>query len=120
MQRGRIISTARASTRTVLAAFSLYTWLSFFAIAHGEMRIDGRLDESEWQQAVHCSQWQRTEPFALDEPRFGNEVQIVATPQGLAAGFTIDQPAGERRDRPRTPRDSEGLVASPDRCRSAA
>ncbi len=111
MQRRRgIISTAGIPTRTVLAAFSLYTGLSFLTIAHGELRVDGRFDEAEWQQAVHCSQWQRTEPFALDEPRFGNDVQIVATSQGLAAGFTIDQPAGERRDKPRTPRDSENLI----------
>lgn len=107
----RITPTARASTtRNFLAAFSLYTSLSFFAIAHGEMHVDGHFDEPEWQQAVHCSDWQRTEPFALDQPRFGNDVRIVATPQGLAAGFTIDQPRGERRDRPRTPRDSENLI----------
>ena len=41
---------------------------------------------------------------------YRNELRVVATPQGLAAAFTIDQPASERRMKPRTPRDSETLT----------
>ena len=71
------------------------------------MVLDGRLDEAEWAAALHCPDWRRTEPFARDEPRFGNEVALLSTREGLAAAFVIDQPPSERRIRPRTPRDAE-------------
>src|SRR5690606_36827663 len=69
--------------------------------------VDGRIDEAEWQDAISCAGWQRTLPFARDEPRYGNELHILSTEQGLAAAFVIDQPPAERRIKPRTPRDSE-------------
>ncbi|HEY6641478.1 DUF5916 domain-containing protein [Povalibacter sp.] len=80
------------------------------SLALGAIQADGQFDEVEWQQAVTCGQWRRTEPFARVEPRYPNDVRIVATPEGLAAAFTIDQPPGERRIKPRTPRDSEALA----------
>lgn len=116
----------RKISRPYRAFFSLYTLMTasglgscltgflpnllMSAAARAEIITDGRIDEPEWQQAVQCPNWQRTEPFALDEPRYRNEVRIVATPQGLAAAFIIDQPPAEKRMKPRTPRDSEGLV----------
>ena len=78
--------------------------------AHADIVVDGATDEAEWQGAVVCSNWRRTVPFALDAPRYGNELRLVATAQGLAAAFTIDQPASERRMKPRTPRDAESLT----------
>ena len=72
--------------------------------------VDGVMSEAEWQDALSCKNWQRTVPFALDAPRYANELRLVATTQGLAAAFTIDQPAAERRMKPRTPRDSESLT----------
>lgn len=93
----------------VLAASGLSGGLTI-AAAEAQIVIDGRIDEAQWQQSVQCPDWRRTQPFALDEPRYPNEVRIVATPQGLAAAFVIDQPAAERRMKPRTPRDSARLV----------
>jgi hypothetical protein len=78
--------------------------------SRADIVVDGRFDEAEWQTAVACSDWRRTLPFALDAPRYGNDLRMVATAQGLAAAFTIDQPVGERRMKPRTPRDSESLT----------
>ncbi|HWK74783.1 MAG TPA: DUF5916 domain-containing protein [Povalibacter sp.] len=98
------------------AYFSLYTGLSAFAVlllngaVRAEIVVDGRFDEPEWTQAVRCGDWRRTQPFALDQPRYGNDIRIVATAQGLAAAFTLEQPPQERRMKPRTPRDSERLV----------
>ncbi len=103
-----IASASRRTTRTLCGSIALYTAMT--VAAHGEIAVDGRIDESEWQQAAQCNGWLRTEPFARDIPRFANDLRIVATPEGLAAAFTIDQPASERRVRPRTPRDSETLT----------
>jgi len=74
------------------------------------IRVDGFLNESEWQEAMHCGDWRRIAPFALDAPIYGNELRILPTKQGLAAAFILDQPPSERRIRPRTPRDAENLV----------
>jgi hypothetical protein len=93
--------------KILCAAGALYTVLLLPGIARAAIDVDGRFDEPEWQQAIDCGQWYRTEPFARDTPRYGNDVRIVATPEGLAAAFTIDQPASERRVKPRTPRDAE-------------
>ncbi len=43
-------------------------------------------------------------------PRYGNRMSIVATPQGLAVFFVFDHPEGERRIKPRSPRDAERLI----------
>lgn len=94
----------------LLAALPALTALLPSGAARAEIVVDGRFDEPEWAQAVHCGDWLRTQPFALDAPRYANDVRIVATPQGLAAAFTLDQPPQERRMKPRTPRDSERLV----------
>src|SRR5258705_315432 len=95
--------------RFPLFTFSLVLCLPT-SIARAEIAVDGVLDEPEWQTAAQCTDWRRTEPFALDEPRYRNDLRIVATPQGLAAAFIIDQPPGERRMKPRTPRDATNLT----------
>jgi hypothetical protein len=79
--------------------------LSVIGCANADIVLDGVLDEAEWQQAIVCSDWRRTEPYARDEPRYDNEVRIASTPAGLIAAFTVDQPASERRVKPRGPRD---------------
>ncbi len=79
-------------------------WLAATALA--DITVDGVLDEAEWQEASTCSDWVRTQPFALDAPRHGNEAKLVSTPAGLAVAFTLDQPASEPRTKPRTPRDA--------------
>jgi hypothetical protein len=77
------------------------------ACVRAEIVVDGRLDEAEWEQAIHCEDWRRTLPFARDIPRYGNDVRILSTEKGLAAAFILDQPPEERRIKPRTPRDAE-------------
>lgn len=78
--------------------------------AHAEIVVDGRIDEPEWTNAIHCDDWRRTLPFLRDDPRYGNEVRILSTERGLAAAFVIDQPPQERRMKPRTPRDAEAFT----------
>lgn len=84
-----------------------------FAVIHAaraDIVVDGVIDEPQWQEAASYTSWQRTVPFALDAPRYVNELRLLATPQGLAAAFIVEQPAAERRMKPRTPRDSESLI----------
>jgi hypothetical protein len=80
------------------------------ASADAQIVVDGHADESQWRESETCAAWRRVEPFALDEPRYGNQVSITATAQGLAAFFVLDHPATERRFKPRTPRDAENLI----------
>ncbi len=78
--------------------------------ARAEIVVDGRIDESEWENAIRCEDWRRTVPFARDEPRYRNDVRILSTEHGLAAAFILDQPPQERRIKPRTPRDAEAFI----------
>jgi hypothetical protein len=88
--------------------------LCFAALpAHAEIVVDGRIDESEWENAIRCEDWRRTVPFARDEPRYRNDVRILSTEHGLAAAFIVDQPPQERRIKPRTPRDAEAFIGVP-------
>lgn len=105
---------SRAAPRTPISTFSSALLLAVITLccipAHAEIVVDGRIDEAEWHSAVSCNQWQRTLPFARDQPRYGNDLRILSTEQGLAAAFVMDQPPVERRIKPRTPRDSERLI----------
>lgn len=87
----------------VLVSLSL---LSAHQLAAQEIRLDGKLDESAWSAAFVCGEWRRVEPFARDVPRFRNEARVLATPQGLAVGIVLEQPASELRVKPQTPRDA--------------
>jgi hypothetical protein len=103
-----------AAPRTALVSIPCALLLTFIAlfcgVAQAQLVIDGHLDEAEWQSAQACSDWQRTLPFARDQPRYGNELRLLSTERGLAAAFVMDQPPAERRIKPRTPRDSERLI----------
>ncbi|MGH8175562.1 MAG: DUF5916 domain-containing protein [Steroidobacter sp.] len=94
--------------RDLCALLVLYT--SGLAVVLGDITVDGRADEPEWREALTCGDWKRTAPFARDEPRYGNELSLLSTSEGLAASFVIDQPRIERRIKPRTPRDAARLA----------
>jgi len=103
-----------AAPRTTLTRILCALLLLIVAVtgdaAPAELTIDGLIDEAQWQQAIVCADWQRTLPFARDQPRYRNELRILSTERGLAAAFIVDQPPSERRIKPRTPRDSERLI----------
>lgn len=99
----------RCSCRRLYLLCALYAVL-ITGVARADIVVDGVIDEAQWQDPTRCEGWQRTLPFALDTPRYANELRLVATPQGLAAAFIIEQPSGERRMKPRTPRDAESLT----------
>jgi hypothetical protein len=112
MRTGPVLNGAAPRTPTAPIPCALLLVFSTFCgtTVHAELVVDGRIDEPEWQDAISCKNWQRTLPFARDEPRYGNELYILSTERGLAAAFVIDQPPSERRIKPRTPRDSDRLI----------
>jgi hypothetical protein len=89
-----------------LQVYTVTCALGVLGSAQAEIVVDGVLDESEWRDAAVCSDWGRTEPYARDAPRYHNEVRIASTQTGLIAAFTVAQPAGELRVKPRAPRDA--------------
>src|SRR5262245_48381261 len=78
--------------------------------ARAEIVVDGRIDEAEWETAIHCEDWRRTLPLLRDEPRYRSDVRILSTERGLAAAFILDQPPQARRMKPRTPRDAANFT----------
>src|SRR5687768_16939015 len=112
MRQAPLLNGAAPRTAIIQALCALLTLCAAVVCgsAHAELTIDGHIDEAEWQGATVCADWQRTMPFARDQPRYGNELRILSTERGLAAAFIIDQPPAERRIKPRTPRDSERLI----------
>ncbi len=97
---------ARRFLRRLSCAFFVLYTLTLSETVCARIDVDGRLDESEWDHAQHCSGWQQAEPFVRTAPRYRNDAMFVATPEGLAVALTFDQPPNERRIRPRTPHDS--------------
>jgi hypothetical protein len=95
-------------SRVVLSTAIVMTLAA--APARAQIVVDGVVDEAEWESAIRCEDWRRTLPFARDEPRYRNDVRLLSTELGLAAAFIIDQPAAERRMKPRTPRDAESFT----------
>jgi hypothetical protein len=111
MRLGRLPDAAALLTAVLKKFLPLVLMYAAGAVvtARAEIVIDGHIDEAEWQNAVRCDDWRRTLPFARDEPRYRNDARILSTERGLAAAFTLDQPSGERRIKPRTPRDAESF-----------
>ena len=67
------------------------------ADALAEIRIDGVLNEPEWQRAQVFTDFKVTQPYTLGTPRYPTEVRMLGTPKGIVFGFRCVQP-------PETPR----------------
>jgi Domain of unknown function (DUF5916) len=74
-------------------------------VAAAVLVIDGRADESAWQQAQVLRNFQRTQPYTLDAATVVTEARLLSTPQGIAFAFRCEQPADVPRIKPYTPRD---------------
>lgn len=55
--------------------------------------IDGRLDETAWQQALAISKMKVTEPDLLTEPPYRTDVRLFYTDRGIYVSFDMEQPA---------------------------
>ncbi len=79
--------------------------LSAFPV-FAEIKVDGRLDESEWADAQNFSNFVVIDPLTLETPRMPTEAKILSMPEGLAVAFICHQPSDETRTRTVTPLDA--------------
>jgi hypothetical protein len=84
-------------------------WLIYSEDAHAIV-VDGRLDETEWQQAHAYTEFRTTQPLLFDVPPYSTRALALATPAGLAVAVECAQPA-ELRVRGRSPRDAQLMDA---------
>ncbi|MEO6565983.1 MAG: carbohydrate binding family 9 domain-containing protein, partial [Casimicrobiaceae bacterium] len=64
-----------------------------------EIKVDGRIDEPEWQAAPVLSGFMTTEPYTRGQPELATQVRVLATDDGLHIGFACDQPPSVERVR---------------------
>jgi hypothetical protein len=75
--------------------------------ALAEIKIDGVLNEPEWQRAQVFTDFRVTQPYTLGVPRHPTEARLLGTPQGLVVGFRCVQPPSTPRQLAQTPRDAD-------------
>ena len=89
------------------------TWAGAMALglaaghASAEIKVDGRLDEPEWDRAQVFTDFRVTQPYTLGSPRHPTEVRLLGTPEGIVVGFRCVQPASTPRQKEQTPRDTD-------------
>jgi hypothetical protein len=69
--------------------------------------VDGRLDEPEWRDAVAFRDFVVTQPYTLAPPTYPTEARVLGTPEGIAVGYRVTQPAAAKRLKPFSARDSD-------------
>ncbi|MGH8236725.1 MAG: DUF5916 domain-containing protein [Steroidobacteraceae bacterium] len=75
--------------------------------ALAEFRIDGELNEPEWQRAQVFTDFRVTQPYTLGAPRYPTEARLLGTPQGIVVGFRCTHPPSTPRQLAQTPRDAD-------------
>jgi hypothetical protein len=89
--------------------FSLLVLLSliFFPRAgYPEIKVDGKLDESEWESSQSFHDFVVTDPLTYEKPGLATEVKLLSVQEGLAVAFICDQPRDASRVRTATQRDA--------------
>jgi hypothetical protein len=90
----------------------LWCWLVLMGVAHSAhaaVVVDGRLDEREWADAQVFDQFVVTQPYTLAPPSYPTQARLISTPEGIAVGFRVAQPAGVERLRAKTARDADNI-----------
>ena len=84
---------------------SPHSWRLPSALA--EIRIDGELNEPEWERAQVFTDFRVTQPYTLGAPRYPTEARMLGTPQGIVVGFRCTHPPSTPRQLAQTPRDAD-------------
>ena len=68
--------------------------LGFYSafVSGSDIRVDGTLDESVWQDAIVINEFVTTSPYSLAEPEYKTEVRMLTNEQGIFIGITNFQP----------------------------
>src|SRR3954452_21329855 len=93
----------KRSLRLLVAAASSLTCATAFA----EIKIDGQLNEPEWERAQVFTDFRVTQPYTLGVPRHPTEARLLGTPQGIVVGFRCTHPRSTPRQLAQTPRDAD-------------
>jgi hypothetical protein len=87
--------------------WGLLALMCLASTAQATIVVDGRIDESEWDQAQVFDGFVITQPYTLAQPSYPTQARLIGTPQGIAVGFRVAQPAGVERLRAKTARDAD-------------
>jgi hypothetical protein len=96
----------------LLALVGCFAIASFAPTANAEIRLDGRLDEPEWQSAHALGELVVVDPETRAAAPQPTTVRFLATPEGLAVGIEAFGPR-ETRTYGRSPRDAPIMDADP-------
>lgn len=104
----RIVSASSPAMKKQSALIISLLAALFFMLdpALAELKIDGRLEESDWENAQSFRDFVVISPLTYGTPKFPTEARILSTPEGIAVAFICDQPSGESRTRTITQRDA--------------
>lgn len=81
------------SRRSFLQLFFICVSSSLFS----EIKVDGILNEVEWNSAKEITQFYQVGPFTLDEPEQETKVLVKETKDGIYLGYTNYQPNSSMR-----------------------
>lgn len=84
--------------------------LPVLAAPASAVEIDGRIDPSEWEGALHVTDFRKVQPLTGEPGTFRTEAWVLATPRGLAVAFRSEQPPHVPRTRQKVRRDFEEQV----------
>jgi hypothetical protein len=79
-------------------------------IGHAELKVDGRLNETEWSQAQIFQNFKVVQPLTYNTPQWKTEARLLSLPEGLAVAFVCEQPE-EARTRTISRRDADRFDA---------
>jgi hypothetical protein len=89
--------------------FSGFIICSLIAVsqAYGAIRVDGLLNEPEWDDAQIYRDFVTVEPLTGDLAKYSTEVRLISNAEGIFVGFTNFQPASVKRVNRQFARDSQ-------------
>lgn len=105
--------TSRCYGEGNLKSLLMAIWLALPVLATAQEQtasvlvVDGKLDESAWQNAQVFDDFVIVEPFTRAAPSYSTKVRVLALPEGIAIGFWNEQPAAVPRQREFTARDAD-------------
>lgn len=92
-----------------LILFLLVSVFFFPAAGYPEIKVDGKLDESEWSGSQSFKDFVVIDPLTFEKPSQTTEVKLLSVQEGLAVAFICDQPENVVRTRTITQRDARSF-----------
>jgi hypothetical protein len=81
----------------------------FPSTAFPKIKVDGRLDESEWANSRSFHDFSVIDPLTFEKPELATDVKLLSLKEGLAVAFICEQPQDVTRTRTATQRDASNI-----------